>query len=138
MSIAQLRIASMLTACAFAVGCASAPPPSVAGTYDTKVSISSSSAGCTLPVEDNPTEVQLSDSDKVVLLRHGGTTYGGALTSGRSFTTQPRTVVVNGVSYSIVVSGQVDGKSLDATVTLDYGEAPTCHVVVRWAGPKRS
>ena len=112
-------------------------PTSVAGTYDTQVSVVSASAGCSLPVEKNPTVVETSNNNTVVTLRHAGTTYGGALRPDLSFTTQTRTVVVNGVSYAMVVSGQFAKAALDAKVTLDYGTAPACHVVVRWVGPKQ-
>ena len=114
-----------------------AHPASVAGTYDTQVSVVSASAGCSLPVEKHLTVVETSNNDSVVTLRHAGTTYGGALRPDLSFTTQTRTIVVNGVSYAMVVSGQFAKSALDAKVTLDYGTAPACHVVVRWVGPKR-
>jgi hypothetical protein len=112
--------------------------PTVAGTYDTKVSIVSASSGCTLPVQDNPTVVQLTRGDSVVLLTHAGTTYGGALKKDSSFTTQEKKIDVNGVSYAMTVSGRFTGAKLVANATLDYGTAPKCHVVVRWVGTKRS
>lgn len=112
-------------------------PASVAGTYDTQVSVVSATPGCSLPVEKNPTVVETSNNNTVVTLRHAGTTFGGALRPDLSFTTQTRTVVANGVSYAMVVSGRFAKAGLDAKVTLDYGTAPACHVVVRWVGPKQ-
>ncbi len=110
------------------------PAPSVAGTYATAVSVASATEGCSLPVQDNPTVVQTTNHDSVVLLRHAGTTYGGALHPDLTFTTRPTTVTVDSVSYAMVVSGRFAHDTLDATVTLDYGTAPACRLVVRWVG----
>ncbi|MES2305712.1 MAG: amidohydrolase family protein [Gemmatimonadota bacterium] len=117
---------------------ASAPAdaPSVAGTYNTAVSVTSSSEGCSLPVQNNPTVVQTSNGNSVVMLTHAGTTYGGELKPDLRFTTQPKTVVAGGVSYAISITGKFTGSTLDASVTLDYGSAPACHVVVRWLGAR--
>jgi|CXWL01.1.fsa_nt_gi hypothetical protein len=140
MRFPPLRLLGIAAGTVASLACAKVKPvdsASVAGTYDTQVSVVSASAGCSLPVEKNPTVVETSNNNTVVTLRHAGTTYGGALRPDLSFTTQTRTVVANGVSYEMVVSGQFTGATLDAQVTLDYGTAPACHVVVRWVGPKQ-
>lgn len=141
MRFPPLRLVGVAAATVATLACSgtdsSQQTSSVAGTYDTQVSVVSTSEGCSLPVQKNPTVVQTSNNNTVVMLRHAGTTYGGTLNANLSFTTQAKTVVGGGVSYSIVVSGQFTGTTLDANVTLDYGTAPACHVVVRWVGPKQ-
>lgn len=140
MRFAPLRYTGFAAASIVALSCGGAEPSpdaSVAGTYDTAVSVSSTSAGCSLPVQKNLTVVQTSNNNTVVTLTHAGTTYGGELKADKSFTTQAKTVVADGVSYQIVVTGKFTGTTLDANVTLDYGAAPACHVVVRWVGPKQ-
>jgi hypothetical protein len=128
-----------LAALLLSTGCggAGAGETSIPGSYDTRVSVVSASEGCVLPVADNPTVVELTSRDSVVTLTHAGTTYGGLLRRDRTFTTEPKRVAAGGIDYRMVVSGQFGADSLDAEVTLDYGQSPACRVVVRWVGPKQ-
>ncbi|MEP6765371.1 MAG: amidohydrolase family protein [Gemmatimonadaceae bacterium] len=113
----------------------SATQKTVAGVYDTKVSLSSGT--CSLPVQDNPTVVQELSNGTVVTLAHAGTTYGGGLKPDKSFVTQIKDVSSGSDIYKIGVSGAFHGDTLRATVTLDYGTSPVCHVIVKWNGVRR-
>lgn len=135
----RITLAGIAASTVMSLACGSAAVnevPSVAGTYNTAVSVTSTSTGCALAVQQNPTVVQTTNNNTVVMLTHAGTTYGGELKADNSFTTQAKTAVFDGVSYTMVIVGKFTGNTLDASITLDYGTAPACHVVVRWLGPK--
>ncbi len=107
----------------------------VVGLYDTKVT--RVEGNCPLGTEDAETEVTVGASPSVVLLRHGGTTYGGRLEDDGSFRMGERTVQVDGTDYHLAVEGRFRAEVLDARVTVTWGTAPACRVIVRWLGARR-
>lgn len=113
---------------------ASAPVVSLRGTYHTAVSRVSGT--CDLPIQDNPTEVDQPSGPGSLTLRHGGTTYGGAVDAVGRFSFAPRVVRVGEVDYTLTLQGTITPAQLDAQVTITWGTAPACRSVVRWMGPR--
>ncbi len=136
----RLMLVSATVVSLLSVACASAvavrpTPASVAGLYDTKVT--RVEGNCPLGTEDAETEVTVGASPSVVLLRHGGTTYGGRLEDDGRFRMGERTVQVDGIDYHLAVVGRFTAEVLDARVTVTWGSAPACRVIVKWHGPRR-
>ena len=111
-----------------------APAVVLRGTYRTAVSRLSGT--CELPIMDNPTEVDQPSGPGSLTLRHAGTTYGGAVDVVGRFSFAPRTVRVGEVDYSLTVQGTITPEQLDAQVTITWGSAPACRMVVKWMGPR--
>ena len=111
-----------------------APVVSLRGTYRTAVSRVSGT--CELPIMDNPTEADQPSGPGSLTLRHAGTTYGGAVDVMGRFSFAPRTVRVGEVDYSLTLQGTITPEQLDAQVTITWGTAPACRMVVKWMGPR--
>lgn len=111
----------------------SAPVVLLRGNYRTAVSRLSGT--CDLPIQDNPTEVDQPSGPGSLTLRHAGTTIGGPVDATGRFSFAPRVVRVGEVDYSLTVQGTITPAQLDAQVTITWGTAPACRVVVRWLGP---
>jgi hypothetical protein len=136
---ASLRTTTLAFALAWAptLGCAndegsSGGGLSVAGTYDTAVSLISSN--CPFTVQSNPTQVR-STGPTTITLTHAGTTYSGIIEPDSSFVTQQKVVTVGGTSYRITIAGDFTPAGLDAQVTVVFGSTP-CTAIVRWLGPR--
>lgn len=124
---------------AFVVGCSGgagpAPVISVGGTYDTAVTlVSSSCAGQT--VEQHQTLVGHSPGATALTLTHAGSAYGGTLSSDGSFATATVGQVFDNISYRIGIVGRFTQTAIDATVTVSADRQPPCTFTARWAGPK--
>lgn len=110
------------------------PIPSVAGNYDTRVTLLRSS--CPMTVQSGVTEVAQYADSTTITLRHAGTTYEGTLAADGSFSTHLKRLSFNQTEYLIGITGRFAGDSLHAEVTLRWGE-PACESLVEWAGGRR-
>lgn len=136
-----LAIVLSVIACGSGDGTTNGPdepePGSVAGVYQTRVTLTSTTCG-PVTVEDNPTTVTHVQSSGAITLSHAGTSYTGTLATGGSFTTTPRTVDIgDGFTYVIALAGQFGSRSFEADATVDRsGSGTPCQFVVHWAGTR--
>jgi hypothetical protein len=116
------------------------PPPQggFAGSYATRVSLTSSSCGAVV-VQDNPTAVTHDVSSGAVSFTHAGQTYLGSVAADSTFATTPKGVNVNdGFVYTITLAGRFRRNAFDADATVDRSDqgSGTCRFVVHWEATK--
>jgi hypothetical protein len=112
-----------------------APVISVAGTYQTEVTlVSNDCPGQT--VQQHPTAVAHLPGGTTLSLRHAGSLYTGSLTADGAFTTTPVMQTFDGVDFTITISGQFTETTMDALVQVAAARQPPCAFTARWAGPK--
>jgi hypothetical protein len=123
------------------VGCGSTPGPtatpvlSVAGTYQTAVSLLQSTCVGTV-VQTFPTIVTHTPGASTLTVTHAGSVYTGTVSADASFRTPAAPFVISGVTYQIGLVGQFALTTMDATVTVQAGVQPPCQFTARWVGPK--
>ena len=135
-----MRRASSLVLAAVAVGgCSAKLDPaaviSVGGTYQTAVTLVSSTCLDQI-VEQHPTVVTQTPGSSQVALTHAGSTYTGTLSANGAFTTPALTQVIGGVSYAVSITGQFGLTTIEAQVRVDAARQPPCTFTARWAGLK--
>lgn len=112
-----------------------APVLSVAGTYQTAVSLLQSTCVGTV-VQTFPTTVTHTPGAATLTLTHAGSVYAGTVSSDGSFRTPAAPFVISGVTYQIGIVGQFTVSAMDATTTVQAGVQPPCQFTARWVGPK--
>ena len=130
-------ILAAAVAAACSSGCGSTDPEviSVAGTYQTAVTIVSNDCpGQT--VQQHPTVVTHTPGGTALQLSHAGSTYSGTLAADGAFSTPPVNQVFDGISFAISITGQFTETTIDALVLVEAARQPPCAFTARWAGPK--
>ena len=117
-------VAAVAAACSSSTGHPDPDPGpviSVAGTYQTEVTIVSNDCpGQT--VQQHPTVVTHIPAGSTALsLRHAGSLYPGTLTADGAFSTPPVMQVFDGISYAISITGQFTETAIDALVLVEAG-----------------
>jgi hypothetical protein len=134
----MIRPSSWLVA-VLAIGCHNAPPAPaaspIAGTYQTSVSLTSSS--CTgVTVQNNPTTVAHTSGATAFSLTHVGQVYAGSLASDDSFTTAPKSIPVGTTAHTLTIAGRFTGAGFVADVTAVVTGSTSCQYLVHWVGTK--
>lgn len=110
----------------------------IAGTYQTAVSLTSSS--CTgITVQNNPTTVAHTAGATTLTLTHVGISYSGTLAANNSFTTTAKPIEAGAVTHTLTIAGQFTTNGFTADVTANVtgsGNGAPCQYVVRWVGSK--
>ena len=115
-----------------------APVLSVAGTYDTHVSLGQNTCG-SVTVQDNPTTVVQTPGSHAMTLTHANITYDGTVNDDGTFTTQPKSVSAGGAQLTISIQGQFGPQGFTATVRVDQtAPAPACFYLVDWNAVKQT
>ena len=85
-----------------------------------------------------PTVITRNGTDSVTIT-HANQTYTGSLAIGGEFTTLPRDLVFGTTTYTIAISGRMEGNDFTATVSVGVREAGAgdCRYRVRWQGRKQ-
>ena len=106
-------------------------------TYWTEVTLEESTCD-KVTVLPGPTVINRNGPDSVTIT-HANQTYAGSLTAGGEFTTLPRDLVFGTTTYTIAISGRMEGNDFTATVSVGVREAGTgdCRYRVRWQGRKQ-
>ena len=107
-------------------------------TYWTEVTLEESSCD-KVTVMPGETLITRNGADSVTV-SHANQTYAGTLSTGGEFTTSPRDLVFGTTTYTIAISGRLEGDGLAAVVTVGVREAgadQSCRYRVRWVGRKQ-
>jgi hypothetical protein len=122
-----------------AAGCSDTIPPQpspIAGTYQTAVSLQSST--CTgITVQNNPTTIVHSEGAPSFTLEHAGQTYSGALDIANStFTTAAKAITVGTATHTLTIVGVFTNAGFTADVTAVVSGSASCQYVVHWQGTR--
>jgi len=122
----------------FVTGAPDAPPVlSVAGAYDTHVSLGQNTCG-TVTVQDNPTTVVQTPGSHTLTLTHAGITYDGTVQDDGTFITQPKSVSAGAAQLTISIQGQFGPQGFQATVRVDQTAPTICFYIVDWNAVKQA
>ena len=115
------------------------PAISVAGSYDTAVTLAENSCGA-VTVESMPTQVEQTPGGGHLILTHAGNDFNGALQPDATFITDPLILRGGGDTYTVTVQGHFTATGFDAqtTVAVHQARAPqNCQYTVYWVGSKQ-
>jgi hypothetical protein len=120
---------------------ATTPPPaiSVAGSYDTAVTLAENNCG-PVTVEPMPTQVEQQPGETSLVLTHAGNHFNGILQPDATFITEPLILRGGGDTYTVTVQGHFATTGFDAltTVIVQQSVKPqNCQYTVRWLGTKQ-
>ena len=116
-------------------GAASPPASSIAGTYQTAVTLTSST--CTgITVQNNPTTVAHTSGATTFTLAHAGQTYNGTLGANDAFTTAAKPITVGTTTHTLTITGAFTSAGFTADVTAVVTGSASCQYVVHWQGTK--
>jgi hypothetical protein len=119
----------------------SGPTPtelSVGGTYNTAVTIQSST--CTgITVQQFVTTVAHTPGATTLTLTHAANPYSGTVQRNGAFATAPKVFNGPGEIHTLTIAGTFSTTAIDATVTavVQRTGSTNCQYVVKWAGPKQ-
>ena len=109
---------------------------SVAGSYDTQVTLLPGNTCTGVTVADATTVVSQAVGASALGLSHAGVSYAGSVDTAGRFQTAPKSVVVSPATYRITITGQFALTGFDATVVVEQTAPTTCAYSVHWAGTK--
>lgn len=115
------------------------PAISVAGNYDTAVTLAENSCG-EVTVAAMPTQVEHEPGTSPLFLTHAGNRFSGALQPDATFSTDPLVLHSGSETYTVTVQGQFALTGFDAqtTVAVQQTRAPqSCQYTVAWVGTKQ-
>lgn len=112
---------------------------SVAGNYDTAVTLAENSCG-EVTVAAMPTQVEHEPGTPSLFLTHAGNRFSGTLQSDATFSTDPLVLHGGSDTYTVTVQGQfaLTGFEAQTTVAVQQTRAPqSCQYTVAWVGTKQ-
>jgi len=109
---------------------------SLAGTYQTRVTLLPGGTCSGVTVQDEVTVVEHPPGSSTLTLTHAGQSYSGTVDPSAHFQTTPRIVLVSPARYRIALSGLFTLTGLEATVSVEQTEPTTCTYSVQWVGTK--
>jgi hypothetical protein len=117
-----------------------APVLSVAGTFDTRVTLVPDQNTCgSVTVQDNPTTVAQTPGSHTLTLTHAGFTYTGTVQDDGSFATPAQDISAGGSRYTVTITGTFDHQGFQARVRIDQtAPAPACSYSVDWVGLRQA
>jgi hypothetical protein len=115
-----------------------APPLSIGGTYDTRVTLIANGCPGTV-VKDNPTTVTQTAGDTLLTLTHAVIRSEGVVHDDGSFRMTPSRWSMSAVEYSFAIEGLFTQTGFTAGVRVtrtDSTSSRHCEYTVRWVGSK--
>ena len=109
---------------------------SVAGSYDTQVTLLPGNTCAGVTVADATTVVTQAVGASTLGLSHAGVSYAGTVDTAGRFQTTPKDVVVSPATYRITITGQFALIGFDATVVVEQTAPTSCAYSVHWLGTK--
>ena len=131
----RLHSFAALLLAASCAGTSSVPASQIAGTYQTAVSLTSSTCSG-ITVQNNPTTVAHTAGATTFTLTHAGQTYNGTLGANDAFTTAARPIPVGTTTHTLTISGSFTTAGFVADVTAVVTGSASCQYVVHWQGTR--
>jgi hypothetical protein len=116
-------------------GTSAHPIANLAGTYQTRVTLTSSTCAG-VGVQDNPTIIAHTSGTSTFTLSHAGQSYVGTLGTNGSFTTAPKPINVGSTVHTLRTAGTFTTAGFTADVTVVVTGSMSCGYAVRWAGTR--
>lgn len=131
----RLHSLAALLVAASCAGTSSIPTSPIAGTYQTAVTLTSST--CTgITVQNNPTTIAHTSGATTFTLTHAGQTYNGTLGMNDAFTTAAKPIAVGTTTHTLTISGSFTSGGFVADVTAVVTGSASCQYVVHWQGTR--
>jgi hypothetical protein len=121
-----------------AAACSDSIPPQpspIAGTYQTAVSLQSSTCVGVI-LQNNPTTVVHSEGAQTFTLTHAAQIYNGTFGTNNTFTTEAKAITVGTTTRTLTIAGTFTNGGFSADVTVVVTGSASCQYVVHWQGTR--